>query len=264
MNQALEPAVRTVAMAGLVVGGYAVSGAVASLVVSLAVCFAVGLYSIRGPGDLSVSDRPFRFGVGFSLTAATGIIGVQLLFNQDVVWAEHYLGPHDGGIYGGLNKIATIIYFLTLSVSQVLFPRVVDAVARKQEVGPIFLSSILIVAAVGFGVLVIFAAAPGLVVGTLYGPGFRDAIPYVFWVGVIGLALSLNNLLVQFSMAGHDRTFMLTLSAACLAEAALLITFHDGVGQVIADVLVTQVVLLIALGLRCYVIVVGLSANQRA
>ena len=76
---------------------------------------------------------------GFSLTAAAGIIGIQILYNQDVILAEHYLSGHDGGIYGGLNKIGTILFFLTLSVSQVLFPRVVEAVAKEQHPGRILL-----------------------------------------------------------------------------------------------------------------------------
>ena len=52
--------------------------------------------------------------VGFSLTAAAGIIGILLLYNLDVILAKHYLGGHDAGIYGGLNKIGTILFFLTL------------------------------------------------------------------------------------------------------------------------------------------------------
>jgi len=56
--------------------------------------------------------------------------------------------------------------------------------------------------------------APGLVVGVLFGKVFSDATPYVFAVGVIGLALSLDNLLVQFFMAVHDRVFVPILFAA--------------------------------------------------
>src|SRR2546423_15601712 len=78
---------------------------------------------------------------GYSLMAAAGIIGVQILYNQDVILAVHYLPAHDGGIYGGLNKIGTILFFLTLSVSQVLFPRVAEAVAKEGPPGPILLSS---------------------------------------------------------------------------------------------------------------------------
>jgi O-antigen/teichoic acid export membrane protein len=201
---------------------------------------------------------------GFSLTAAAGIIGVQILYNQDVILAEHFLSHHDGGIYGGLNKIGTILFFLTLSVSQVLFPRVVEAVAREQNPGRILLSSAGILVALGGGALLVFAAVPGLVVGILFGSSFHDAIPLVFPVGVIGLALSLNNLLVQFFMAVHDRVFVPILALGVVAEGTLIFLFHAHVGQVVLDVLVALVGLLVLLGIRCYVLLPRLRAESVA
>ena len=201
---------------------------------------------------------------GFSLTAAAGIIGVQILYNQDVILAEHYLSSHDGGIYGGLNKIGTILFFLTLSVSQVLFPRVVEAVAKEQHPGRILLSSAGILTALGAGALLVFAVVPGLVVGILFGPSFRDAIPLVFPVGLIGLALALDNLLVQFFMAVHDRVFVPILALAVLSEGVLIFLFHARVGQVVMDVLVALLGLLVLLAIRCYVLLPTLRAESVA
>src|SRR2546423_15003529 len=97
---------------------------------------------------------------GFSLTAAAGIIGVQILYNQDVILAEHYLNSHDGGIYGGLKKIGTILFFLTLSVSQGLFPRVVEAGAKDEHPGRILLWSAGVLTAPGAGALLVSAGVP--------------------------------------------------------------------------------------------------------
>src|SRR5437016_9830862 len=201
---------------------------------------------------------------GFSLTAAAGIIGVQILYNQDVILAEHYLSLHDGGIYGGLNEVGTILYFLPWSVSQVLVPRVVEAVAKGHHPGRILLSSAGILTAHGEGALVVFAVAPGLVVGILFGPSFRDATPLVFPVGVIGLALSLDNLLVQFFMAVHDRVFVPILALAVVAEGVLIFLFHARVGQVVLDVLIALVGLLVLLSVRCYLLLPKLHADSVA
>jgi O-antigen/teichoic acid export membrane protein len=199
---------------------------------------------------------------GFSLTAAAGIIGIQILYNQDVILAVHYLSGHEGGIYGGLNKIGTILFFLTLSVSQVLFPRVVEAVAKEQHPGRILLASAGILSALGAAALLVFAVLPGLVVAILFGPSFRDAAPFVFAVGVIGLALSLDNLLVQFFMAVHDRVFVPILAFGCVLEGGLIFLFHGGVGQIVLDVLVALLVLLLMLSVRCYLLLPTLHAES--
>jgi O-antigen/teichoic acid export membrane protein len=262
VNLGLELIVRTSVAFGLLMAGYAVSGAMAAVFTGLAFCFGLGLFSLRDHFGKSGTRVPLRAMFGFSLTAAAGIIAIQILYNQDVILAEHYLGGHPGGIYGGLNKIGTILFFLTLSVSQVLFPRVVEAVAKEQNPGRILAQSAGILTALGAGALLVFAVVPGLVVGILFGAGFRDATPYVFAVGVIGLALSLDNLLVQFFMAVHDRIFVPILAAACVAEAGLIVVFHAGVGQIVGDVLVSLLGLLALLALRCWVLLPTLKAES--
>jgi O-antigen/teichoic acid export membrane protein len=264
LNLSLELIVRTTFVFMLLKAGYAVSGAMAAVFTGLAVCFLLGLYSLGDHFRRTATRVRLRVMAGFSLTAAAGIIGVQILYNQDVILAEHYLSGHDGGIYGGLNKIGTILFFLTLSVSQVLFPRVVEAVAKEQHPGRILLSSAGILCALGAGALLVFAVVPGLVVGILFGPGFRDAIPYVFAVGVIGLSLSLDNLLVQFFMAVHDRVFVPILAAGCATEAVLIILFHARVGQVVLDVLIALLALLALLSVRCYLLLPTLHADSVA
>ncbi len=264
LNLSLELVVRTTAVFLLLKAGYAVSGAMAAVFIGLAFSFVLGLYTLRDHFKRVGTRVKLRVMAGFSLTAAAGIIGIQILYNQDVILAEHYLTSHQGGIYGGLNKIGTILFFLTLSVSQVLFPRVVEAVAKEEHPGRILLSSAGILTALAAGALLVLAVVPGLVVGILFGPSFRDATPFVFAVGVIGLALALNNLLVQFFMAVHDRVFVPILAVACVAEGALIFLFHANVGQVVLDVLLTLIGLLVALIIRCYILLPTLHAESLA
>ena len=261
LNLSLELVVRTTVVF-LLVRPYAVSGAMTAVFAGLVFVFFLGLYSLRDHFRRGQQRVYLRAMANFSLTASVGIIGVLILYNQDVILAKHYLSDHDAGIYGGLNKIGTILYFLTLSVSQVLFPRVVEAVAREENPGRILLSSAGILTALGACALLVFAVVPGLVVGVLFGPSFRDAIPLVFPVGLIGLALALDNLLVQFFMAVHDRVFMPILALGVVVEAGLIVLFHANVGQVVLDVLAALIGLLVLLGIRCYVLLPRLRAES--
>ena len=106
-------------------------------------------------------------------------------------------------------------------------------------------------AVLGAGALLVFAVVPGLVVRLLFGPRFRDAAPYVFLVGVIGLALSLDNLLVQFFMAVHDRLFVPILAAARASLLAVSIACSTPASaSVVTDVLGPLLALLAALTAR--------------
>ncbi|HVH64127.1 MAG TPA: oligosaccharide flippase family protein [Candidatus Dormibacteraeota bacterium] len=101
LNLSLELIVRTTFVFLLLKAGYAVSGAMLAVFIGLVVVFCLGIYSLRD--HLLSNEKRVRLRVmaGFSLTAAVGIIGVQILYNQDVILAKHYLTSHDAGIYGG-------------------------------------------------------------------------------------------------------------------------------------------------------------------
>ncbi|MDQ6692380.1 MAG: oligosaccharide flippase family protein, partial [Candidatus Dormibacteraeota bacterium] len=249
-NLSMEMVVRCGSLAALLFLGTAVSGAAAAVLLGTASAYLIGIFALRHQLRSGGERAALRTMAGFTFTATAGTLGILLLYNVDVILAKHYLTGHQAGIYGALNKIATILYFLTLSVSQVLFPRVVEALATNNHPGRLLAMSAGLQALLGAGALLVFAIAPGLVVTILFGAGFLDARSYIFMVGVIGLALSLCNLLVQFFMAAHDHWFIPLLAAGVTLLATAIVLNHGGVGAVVSDVLISMLALFGALILR--------------
>ncbi|HVB77114.1 MAG TPA: lipopolysaccharide biosynthesis protein [Candidatus Nitrosotalea sp.] len=250
LNLGGEIVVRTSVLTLLLKLGLGVSGSMIAVLTGCLAAYAVGLYAQRRLLRQPSETVHMRSMLGFTLTATAGTLGILFLYNFDVILAKHFLSAQQAGIYGGLNKIATIIYFLTLSVSQVLFPRVVEAVARRGHPGRLLLLSAGITGTMGVVTIAAFALVPRLIVHVLFGSAFDAAIPYVLPVGVIGLGLSLDNLLVQFFMAVHDRLFIPSLALACVLLAASISLHHGGVGDVVADVAAVVYGLLLLLVLR--------------
>lgn len=254
LNNAFELITRTLALVLLLALGLSVNGAIVALLIGAGAAGVLGVWSLRELLRLTpvaVSSRPLA---RFALTAMAGTVGVILLFNVDVVLAKHYLDAHGAGIYGGLNKIGLIVYFGTLSVSQVLFPRVVEAVAKQLHPGRLLLLSAGLILAVALCVVVVAAVVPWLIVAVLFGDAFSDASGYVLPVTCVGVSIALCNLLVQFFMAVHDRVFIPVLAAGCTLEVGLIAIFHADVGSVVRSVLISVVCLLVALVIRALVL----------
>jgi O-antigen/teichoic acid export membrane protein len=249
-NLSFEILVRTGLLVVFLWAGLAVFGATLAILAGVVCAFALGLYTLR---DVLAAERDpvrVRTMATFAITATAGTLGISLLYNADVVLAKHFLGEYEAGIYGSLNKIGTILFYGTLSVSQVLFPRVLEAVAKRHHPGRLLLLSAGLMSLLGLCAILVFAVASGLVVAVLYGSKYQAAQPFMLAVGFIGLGWSLNNLLVQFFMAVHDRIFIGLLAAGCTLEVLLIVVFHGGVGQVVQDVVIAVFALLAALGLR--------------
>jgi O-antigen/teichoic acid export membrane protein len=250
-NLGLELVVRVASLALLLAVGLAVTGSMIAMVVGVTVAYLAGSVALRDLFGVEREPVRMRAMASFGVTAAAGTLGIMLLYNLDVVLGEHYLNKFDGGIYGSLNKIEVIVYYGTLSVSQVLFPRVVEAIATRRHPARLLLLSAALMAAMGLGAVVVFGLTRGLIASLLFGSAFSAAQPFVLVMGLIGLGLSLDNLLVQFLMAVQDRVFIPILGAGCVLLVALIALFHGGLGQVIVDVLVTIFALLPVLAIRC-------------
>jgi len=54
------------------------------------------------------------------------------------------------------------------------------------------------------------------------------------------------------------------LGAGVVAEGALIVLFHNGVGQVVTDVLISLLGLLVLLAVRCYLLLPTLHASSLA
>ncbi|HEX6488094.1 MAG TPA: lipopolysaccharide biosynthesis protein [Candidatus Dormibacteraeota bacterium] len=264
VNQSVEMVFRVGLLAILLVAGFGVVGSMVAVVVGAAVGYSSGMYTLRDILRVPGERVRLRTMATFALTAAVGTFGILFLYNNDVILAKHYLSAHDAGIYGGLNKIETIIYFGTLSVSQVLYPRVVEAIAKDAHPGRLLMLSAGVVLAMGAVAVLVFAAAPRLIVGILYGERFLDAARFMVPIGLIGLALSLNNLLVYFFMAAHDRVFMPILLAGVALEGVLIFLFHHSLAQVVSDVLSALVLLLGALVVRAVFLLPALRPEMVA
>jgi O-antigen/teichoic acid export membrane protein len=264
LNLSLELVVRMGTLIAMVLLGYKVGGAMLAILAGVCAAYVQGGFALFDVLRTPSRRAPLRAMAAYSLTAAAGTLGVMLLYNLDVILAKHYLSADAAGYYGGLNKIGTILYFLTLSVSQVLFPRVVEAVATDEHPGRLLLLSAGIMSALGAGSLLVFGVVPWLVVRVLFGPAFDVTTPFILPMGVIGLALSLNNLLIQFFMAVHDRWFVPILAAGCALEAALIVSNHAGFGNVVVDVLATLILLLVALAIRAFLLIPRLRPEMVA
>lgn len=265
LNFTVEMVARSGSVLVLLLAGFAVAGGAAALLVGALLSLGLGVAALRDVLEAPPGRRARLGGMaGLSTSAAAGTVGVLLLYNLDVVLAKHFLDPRSAGLYGGLNKVAGIVFFLTLSVSQVMFPKVVEAARAGRHPARLLLLSGLLLCLLSAIPLAAFTGEPRLVIGTLFGPSFEGAAPLMPLAGLIGLGLSLDNLLIQFFVALRDRWFIPILLGGCALEAALISLRHQGAGAVVLDVLLAMFVLLLLLAARAALLLGRRRARARA
>jgi O-antigen/teichoic acid export membrane protein len=184
--------------------------------------------SLRGPSNREAGlERGWWREVG---TATTGLLGLFLLANVDVLLARHHLDRAAAGRYALGAVVAKIAFWAPQFVVTVIFPRLVGAADPRRLLAG---SAGLIV---GFGVLLagglVVADRAGLIVPVL-GGGYAGLGPLLPLFAALGTALALVQLLLFEGIATRDRRMGRAVAVALVAEVALVAgPLHGSVGQV--------------------------------
>jgi O-antigen/teichoic acid export membrane protein len=224
-------AVKLAAGLALVAAGLGVSGAMAGVAAGALLASLAGLRlaaPLRGPSNREPGlERGWWREVG---TATTGLLGLFLLANVDVLLARHYLDRAAAGRYALGAVVAKIAFWAPQFVVTVIFPRLVGAADPRRLLAG---SAGLIV---GFGVLLagglVVADRAGLIVPVL-GGGYAGLGPLLPLFAALGTALALVQLLLFEGIATRDRRMGRAVAVALVAEVALVAgPLHGSVGQI--------------------------------
>jgi O-antigen/teichoic acid export membrane protein len=224
-------AVKLAAGLALVAAGLGVSGAMAGVAAGALLASLAGLRlaaPLRGASNREAGlERGWWREVG---TATTGLLGLFLLANVDVLLARHYLDRAAAGRYALGAVVAKIAFWAPQFVVTVVFPRLVGAADPRRLLAG---SAGLIV---GFGVLLagglVVADRAGLIVPVL-GGGYAGLGPLLPLFAALGTALALVQLLLFEGIATRDRRMGRAVAVALVAEVALVAgPLHGSVGQI--------------------------------
>ncbi|MHB8571546.1 MAG: oligosaccharide flippase family protein [Candidatus Dormibacteria bacterium] len=243
----LEAGVRTVGLVLMVLLGFGPPGALLAVALGLAFSYGLSFLSmgnvLRGPCTAHSLLPMLRFGV----PALALVAGVTFFFNVDIILAKHFFSAQQAGIYGSVATLGRIVYFLTLSITGVMFPRVTALVAAGRPAHRLFELSALAMAGLAAVTVAGFWLLPGLAL-VPFGAQFREGARFLPIYGLAMTFLSLNNLLANYLLARHDHRFVPVLVGTGVVEVGLIWVFHADLGQVMASVLGAMVLCFAALG----------------
>ena len=177
-------------------------------------------------------------------TATTGLLGLFLLANLDVLLARHFLDRAAAGRYALGAVVAKIAFWAPQFVVTVVFPRLAGGADPRRLVG----SSALVIG--GFGGLLAatlaVAALAGLDVPVL-GDGYAGLGPLLPLFAALGTGLALVQLLLFEGIATRDRRMGRAVAVALVAEVALVAgPLHGSIGQIAGAALAVVATLAVA------------------
>jgi O-antigen/teichoic acid export membrane protein len=208
-------------------------GAVLAINLALVLCNLLAAWTLR---DLPHAGHHERLTVWpllrSALGASAGITAITLFYNFDVLLAKHFLSTADAGLYSAMSLLGKIIFFGTISISAVMFPKVAALHSQGKSAHRTVNLSLALVLGAGGVVAAWYFLLPRLTITLLLRQqSYQSIAPYLGLFGLAMLGLAIANVLVYYFVAVHKRRFVWGLSVGAIAFTVLLASYHSTLGQ---------------------------------
>lgn len=211
----------------LIVLNFAVFGAMVSMLTAALLAWFFTRFSLREylskPKDKSPDLAPL---LKYSVPVFLHALALTSFYSTDVILVKHFFPAHQAGIYASLAVLGRVAFYGAAPVVQVMFPLIAKRHSHGQPYHKIFYLSGLLIGGIVAAVVLFYVVFPELAVGILYGAGFLEGAPFLWWFGVFMGLLAFSMLFTQFYLSiGKTRIVWLFVAAAIL-QAALIWFIH--------------------------------------
>jgi O-antigen/teichoic acid export membrane protein len=149
-----------------------------------------------------------------------------------VLLAKHFLPGNDPGLYSAMSLLGKILFFGTISISAVMFPRVAALHADGKSALRIVDLSLALVAAGGSVIVAFYWLFPHFTITLLLRrQEYQGIAPYLGTFALAMLGLAIANVLVYYFVAVHRRRFVLGVLVGAVTFTILLAYRHATLGE---------------------------------
>ena len=217
----------------LVFLGLGVYGAIISIVLSYMTPFVIGFYPLK---DI-IKNKKEKFNVRgiykTSMPILIALISLTLMYSIDLILVKHFFSDVEAGYYAAAALLGKILFFATLSISQVMFPKVSELYNQKKDHRHMLNKSLLISLIIIIPAITIFYLFPEIVVTILFGKEFLPIKNYIGPFSVIIGLFSLTYIITFYNLSINKRKFLYVLMFFNMIEIILITLFHSSLVQII-------------------------------
>ncbi len=227
--------------------GFGVNGAIGSFVLSFFVPFILAFLILKrwlkGRGEKFDTKEIYHF----SWPVLVMLLGMTLFYTLDVILVKHFFDSLSAGYYAAASLLTKILFFGTLSISVVLFPKVTELHTKEKPSKKILIKSVGLVLLFCVPVTLFYFLFPEFVINLLFGKAYFAAAPLL---GIFALAMTLfsvNYLMSFYAVAIGKRKFIWWVFLLALLMVLGIWFIHSALLHIIMILLVLNILLFLIL-----------------
>jgi O-antigen/teichoic acid export membrane protein len=226
--QVVQAALRVAGCAVLVAAGLGAVGAILAQPLAAAVCVALSVGALaphlRGPRAAGRSPVDWHY----SFSTLVGLVVFGLLTNVDALFVRRVFDAQTAANYAPVVTLAKIALFVPWAIGLVLFPKVAKRSAAGQDTRPVLLAALAAALSPGLAVSGVFFLAPGLVVGTTFGPAYANPGAVLGAASVAATLFAGVHIWLNYALSSERRGYVWILAGVLAWQVAGMWLFGRG------------------------------------
>ena len=217
----------------LVAIGWGVTGAVLGIVFSFISAFAIAIISLRCLLRQRADAFALHLSDYFSSSVLASLLILTLMYSIDVLLVRSYFDSVQAGYYASASLMGKIVFFASLAITTVMFPKATALHASGKESKHILNKSLVLVFILIAGALFSTIIFPRFIVLLLFGSEYL-AITNILWIFCLAFSLfSLAYLLSMYNLSLNRSSFNYILALFLVVEVIAIALFHKSLEEVV-------------------------------
>ncbi|MAF50488.1 MAG: hypothetical protein CMH64_00180 [Nanoarchaeota archaeon] len=233
--------------------GLGVNGAILAFTFAYLIPFVLTFYFLRKV--FRKEKKKFDSGeiYRYSFPVALMLVSLTGFFTIDILLVKHFLSAVEAGYYAAMALLGKVIFFGSMSVSMVMFPKIAELYAVKKNTKRLMLKSLFMVFLCSFVVVSFYFLFPEFVVNMLFGSEYLEIAGLIGFFSLFMGIFSLVYVLSFYNVSIQRSKFIYILILFNFIEGGLIYLFHESLMQIITILIGLIIVLFLILVFYTYI-----------
>lgn len=208
-----------------------------ALIASIVITYIVSIFPLKKIIRVKNKAIDLKVLLRYSSYALLALALISALTYVDVLLVKHFFTAEEAGYYAALATVGKIVIYIATPMILVMFPMISEAHTKNEKHFHLLAQTTAIIVASSTLILGVYYFAPEFVVNILYGQKYLVIGNYLFNFGLAIFLLTLANVLVYYFLSIKKLGFIWLVLVTAIAELALIYLYHDGIGQIVLDLI---------------------------
>lgn len=243
MNLVVEGIAKLILSVVLVYFGFGLGGALFGLLAGIIAAFLLAFYGLRELWSYEWESFETKQVYAYSFPVLMTLLGLTFMFTIDVFLVKHFFDAASAGYYAAVSLLGKILFFGSITISMVMFPKVVELNIDKKPSKFLLHKSILLVLAFCVPVTLFYLLFPNFTVNLLYGGAYLSVANLVWVYALFMTIFCVVYLLGFYNLSVGNFKFIYLILFFDVVELVMILLFHDNLAQIIYNLLIMVSVL---------------------